>query len=121
MRGRARAGRATWWSADEGSAGKRVRAKSADPRRSPDHLRSTNRGRAAGCGHVAKVAKAARRPYGAPPRYTRRAATAAPLIRSSPGRRGRLPGKRGERSIFLGSYTMWDAGRHYEEGDDVRA
>jgi len=45
----------------------------------------------------------ARRPYGAPPRYTRRAATAA--------RAG---------SIFWAD-TIWDAGRHYEEGDDVRA
>lgn len=59
---------------------------------------------------------------------TRRVATAAPLIRSSPGRRvavGRLPGKRRERGRFLGETkgadTIRDAGRHYKDVDDVRA
>ena len=80
-----------------------------------------------GAATVAKVAREGRT-Y-APPRLTRRAATAAPLIRSSPGRRvavvGRLPGKRRERGRFFGrnqgADTIWDAGRHYEEGDGVRA
>ena len=99
----------------------------AESKRFVERLRSTDRRRATGCGHGRQGR--ARRPYGAPPRYTRRAATAAPLIRSSPGRRvavvGRLPGKRRERGRFFGrnqgADTIWDAGRHYEEGDGVRA
>ena len=105
-------------------AGRRADAES---KRFVERLRSTNRRRATGYGHGRQGR--ARRPYGAPPRYTRRAATAAPLIRSSPGRRvavvGRLPGKRRERGRFFGrnqgADTIWDAGRHYEEGDGVRA
>ena len=79
-------------------AGRRADAES---KRFVERLRSTNRRRAAGCGHGRQGR--ARRPYGAPRGFIRRAATAAPLIRSSPGRRvavGRLPGKRRERSIF---------------------
>ena len=83
----------------------------AESKRFVERLRSTDRRRATGCGHGRQGR--ARRPYGAPPRLTRRAATAAPLIRSSPGRRvavGRLPGKRRERGRFFGRNQ---GDRHY--------
>ena len=87
------------------------RAPDAESKRFVERLRSTDRRRATGCGHGRQGR--ARRPYGAPPRLTRRAATAAPLIRSSPGRRvavGRLPGKRRERGRFFGRNQ---GDRHY--------
>ena len=100
-----------------GAARRPVRRAPAGARPTPNRNGSSSdydRRTADGPRGAATVAKVARegRTY-APPRLTRRAATAAPLIRSSPGRRvavGRLPGKRRERGRFFGRNQ---GGGHY--------